>query len=154
MDSLAPFLLDAINDKILPDTVSARNGSDGYNTDLNTHVNPSENLEIFSQIRIKNQFGSFFGSGTSINVRQLRAKGVINNKIRFNLGDILKQTRFTLFNYNEDLSGYENNMFKPFRDILHYENFYRENRWRMRLQTDFSFKNSIGTFEHWNLMHS
>ena len=137
------FARDAINDKILPDSVSARNASDGYNLlDLNTHVNPSKNLEIFSQIRIKNQFGSFFGSGTSIDVRQLRAKGVINNKIRFSLGDIfLKQTRFTLFNYDEDLSGYENNMFKPYRDILHYENFYQENRWRMQgLQTDFSFK--------------
>ena len=78
------FARDAINDKILPDSVSARNASDGYNLlDLNTHVNPSKNLEIFSQIRIKNQFGSFFGSGTSIDVRQLRAKGVINNKIRF-----------------------------------------------------------------------
>ncbi len=137
------FARDAINDKNLPDTISARNSSDGYNLlDLNTHVNPSENLEIFSQIRIKNQFGGFFGSGTSIDVRQLRAKGVINNKIRFSLGDIfLKQTRFTLFNYDEDLSGYENNMFKPYRDILHYENFYRENRWRMQgLQTDFSFQ--------------
>ena len=137
------FARDAINDKILPDSVSARNASDGYNLlDLNTHVNPSKNLEIFSQIRIKNQFGSFFGSGTSIDVRQLRAKGVMNNKIRFSLGDIfLKQTRFTLFNYDEDLSGYENNMFKPYRDILHYENFYQENRWRMQgLQTDFSFK--------------
>ena len=137
------FTRDAVTDNAFQDTVSARNTSNGYNLlDLNTHVNPSENIEIFSQIRIKNQFGGFFGSGTSIDVRQLRAKGVINNKIRFSVGDLfLKQTRFTLFNYNEDLSGYESNMFKPYRDIIQYENFYRENRWRSQgLQTDFSFQ--------------
>lgn len=137
------FTRDAINENSFTDTVSARNSSNGHNLlDLNTHINPSDNLEIFSQIRIKNQFGSFFGSGTSINVRQLKAKGVINNKIKFSLGDLfLKQTRFTLFNNDEDLSGYENNMFKPYRDLLHYENFYTENRWRLQgLQTDFSFE--------------
>ena len=137
------FTRDAVTENVFQDTVSARNTSNGYNLlDLNTHVNPSENIEIFSQIRIKNQFGGFFGSGTSIDVRQLRAKGVINNKIRFSVGDLfLKQTRFTLYNYNEDLSGYESNMFKPYRDIIEYENFYRENRWRSQgLQTDFSFQ--------------
>ena len=137
------FTRDAVTENVFQDTVSARNTSNGYNLlDLNTHVNPSENIEIFSQIRIKNQFGGFFGSGTSIDVRQLRAKGVINNKIRFSVGDLfLKQTRFTLYNYNEDLSGYESNKFKPYRDIIEYENFYRENRWRSQgLQTDFSFQ--------------
>ena len=32
-------------------------------------------------------------------------------------------------------------MLKPYRDIIHYENFYTENRWRLHgIQTDFSFK--------------
>ena len=53
----------------------------------------------------------------------------------------LKQSRFTLYNYDEELSGYENDMLKPYRDIIHYENFYTENRWRLQgIQTDFSFK--------------
>ena len=74
--------------------------------DLNTHVNPIQNIEIFAQLRIRNSFGSFFGSGTEINVRQLKAKGVINNKIRFSIGDLfLKQSKFTLYNYDEELSG-------------------------------------------------
>jgi hypothetical protein len=32
-------------------------------------------------------------------------------------------------------------MLKPYRDIIHYENFYTENRWRLQgIQTDFSFE--------------
>ena len=137
------FARDAIDNSTTDDTLSARNISNGYNLlDLNTHVNPLKDIEIFAQLRIRNSFGSFFGSGTEINVRQLRAKGVINNKIRFSVGDLfLKQNKFTLYNYDEELSGYENNMLKPYRDIIHYENFYTENRWRLQgIQTDFSFE--------------
>ena len=137
------FSRDAIDKSKIDDTISANNTSNGYNIlDLNTHVNPIDDIEIFSQIRIRNSFGSFFGSGTEINVRQLSAKGVINNKVRFSIGDLfLKQSKFTLYNYNEELFGYENDMLKHYRDIIHYENFYRENRWRSQgIQTDFSFE--------------
>ena len=105
------FTRDAIDKNVSDDTLSARNISNGYNLlDLNTHVNPIKDIEIFAQLRIRNSFGSFFGSGTEINVRQLRAKGVINDKIRFSVGDLfLKQNKFTLYNYDEELTGYENN---------------------------------------------
>ena len=137
------FARDAVDKSTTDDTISARNTSNGYNLlDLNTHVNPIEDIEIFAQLRIRNSFGGFFGSGTEINVRQLKAKGVINNKIRFSVGDLfLKQSKFTLYNYDEELSGFENDMLKPYRDIIHYENFYSENRWRLQgIQTDFSFE--------------
>ena len=136
------FARDAI-DKSMSDTLSAKNSSNGYNLlDLNTHVNPIKDLEIFAQLRIRNSFGSFFGSGTQISVRQLKAKGIINNKIRFSVGDLfLKQSKFTLYNYDEELSFFENQILKPYRDIIHYENFYIDNRWRLQgIQTDFSFK--------------
>ena len=137
------FARDAIDKGSTEDTMSAKSISNGYNVlDLNTHVNPIDNIEIFSQLRIRNSFGSFFGSGTEINVRQLRARGVINKGVRFSIGDLfLKQSKFTLHNYDEELSGYENDMLKFYRDIIHYENFYIENRWRLQgIQTDFSFK--------------
>ena len=137
------FARDAVDKNTTNDTISARNTSNGYNLlDLNTHVNPIKDIEIFAQLRIRNSFGGFFGSGTEINVRQLRAKGVINQKIRFSVGDLfLKQSKFTLYNYDEELSGFENDMLKPYRDIIHYENFYTENRWRLQgIQTDFSFE--------------
>ncbi len=137
------FARDAIDKRSTEDTLSARSISNGYNVlDLNTHVNPIDNIEIFSQLRIRNSFGSFFGSGTEINVRQLRARGVINKRVRFSIGDLfLKQSKFTLYNYDEELSEHENYMLKPYRDIIHYENFYTENRWRLQgIQTDFSYE--------------
>ncbi len=136
------FARDAIDKNVKDDTLSPKNASNGYNLlDLNTHVNPIDDIEIFAQIRIKNSFGGFFGSGTEIDSRQLRVNGTINNKVRFSVGDLfLKQSRFTLFNYDEELSEFENDMFKPYRDIIHYENFYTENRWRLQgIQTNFSF---------------
>mgnify|MGYP001176059843 CR=1 FL=1 len=136
------FNRDAI-EKNTTDTLSAKNMSNGYNLlDLNTHVNPINDIEIFAQLRIRNSFGSFFGSGTEIDVRQLKVKGVINNKVRFSIGDLfLKQTRFTLHNYQEEFSNYKNDILKPYRDIIHYENFYYDNRWRLQgIQTDFSFE--------------
>ena len=92
------FVRDALDKSSMYDTISAKNTSNGYNLlDLNTHVNPIKNFEIFAQLRIKNSFGSFFGSGTEINVRQLKAKGTINDKVRFSIGDLfLKQSKFTL----------------------------------------------------------
>ena len=140
--SRAYFARDAIN-KNITDTLSARNVSNGYSLlDLNTHVNPIKDIEIFTQLRLKNSFGSFFGSGTEVNVRQLSVKGVINNKIRFSVGDLfLKQSKFTLYNYDEELLSYENDLIRPYRDIIHYENFYTENRWRLQgLQADLSYE--------------
>ena len=44
----------------------------------------------------------------------------------------LKQSKFTLYNYDEELVSYENDLINPYRDIIHYENFYNENRWRLQ----------------------
>ena len=125
------------------DTISASNISSGYNLlDLNTHINPFEIIEIFAQVRIKNEFGSFFGSGTQIDVRQLRASGIIKNKVKFSVGDLfLKQNKFTLYNYDEELNLFENNFNSSYKEIVDYENFYFENRWRLQgIQTNFSYK--------------
>ena len=125
------------------DTISASNISSGYNLiDLNTHINPFKTVEIFGQVRIKNEFGSFFGSGTQIDVRQLRASGIIKNKVKFSVGDLfLKQNKFTLHNYDEELNLFENNFNNSYKEIVDYENFYFENRWRLQgIQTNFSYK--------------
>ena len=72
--------------------------SAGWNLlDLNPHVNPTPNVEVFAQVRVLNEFGGFFGQGTQVDVRQLRVSGVLNGKVRFNVGDIyLNQSQYTL----------------------------------------------------------
>ena len=125
------------------DTISPKSMSSGYNLlDLNVHINPISNIEVFGQVRVQNQFGGFFGSGTQIDVRQLTARGTIKNKIKFSLGDIyLKQNRFTLYNYDEDLNHFNPNLYNSYKSIIDYENFYQDNRWRLQgLQMDFSYK--------------
>ena len=61
--------------------------SSGWNLlDLNPHVNPNSEMEVFAQIRVLNEFGGFFGQGTQVDVRQLRVSGVLKNKVKFNIG--------------------------------------------------------------------
>ena len=102
------------------DTISPNNMSGGYNLiDLNVHVNPIPNIEVFGQVRVQNQFGGFFGSGTQIDVRQLTARGTFKNKIKFSVGDIyLKQNRFTLYNYDEDLNLYKSDFYNSINQLL------------------------------------
>ena len=54
------FVRDAVDKSIKNDTISPRNISNGYNLlDLNTHVNPIKNIEIFAQLRIRNSLEAF-----------------------------------------------------------------------------------------------
>jgi len=125
------------------DTINPLNSTSGYNLiDLNTHINPLKDIEILAQLRIRNEFGSFFGSGTQITVRQLTAKGVLGNRIKFTIGDMyLKQNKFTLHNYDEELPFFNSDFVSSYRDIVHYENFYTDNRWRLQgIQTNFSYE--------------
>lgn len=136
------FNRDALGEFGEEDSLTQRNAADGYNlVDLNVHVNPLEDFEVFAQLRVRNTFGGFFGAGTDVMVRQLRASGVIDKRVRFNIGDIyLKQSPYTLWNSEEELSNIQG-PFSPYRDIIHYESFYQDNRWRLQgLQSDFSFK--------------
>jgi hypothetical protein len=133
---------DALGEFGEDDSLTQRNSTEGYNlVDLNVHVNPLEDFEIFAQLRVRNTFGGFFGAGTDVRVRQLRATGVVNKRVRFNIGDIfLKQSPFTLWNSDEELSNMQG-PFSPYREIIQYESFYQDNRWRLQgLQSDFSFK--------------
>ena len=49
------FSRDALGEMDRPDTTSPRNLSEGYNLlDLNTHIEPADNLEVFAQLRVRN----------------------------------------------------------------------------------------------------
>ena len=124
------------------DTVSTRsNGGGSTVLDLGFHFTPVDDIEIFSEIRLKNDFGGMWGNKSVVELRSLSAKGVVNNKIAFSIGDIyLKQTKFTLYNYEQELSQYEPSVFKFYRDYVNYENYYQSNYQRLQgLQTNFSY---------------
>ena len=124
------------------DTVSTRsNGGGSTVLDLGFHFTPVDDIEIFSEIRLKNNFGGMWGNKSVVELRRLSAKGIVNNKIAFSIGDIyLKQTKFTLYNYEQELSQYEPSVFKFYRDYVNYENYYQSNYHRLQgLQTNFSY---------------
>ena len=124
------------------DTVSTRSNGGGFTIlDLGLHFTPVDDIEISSVLRLRNEFGGMWGNRSVVELRTLTAKGVINKKIKFSIGDIyLKQTKFTLYNYNQELSLYEPSVFKFYRDFVNYENYYQSNYWRLQgIQTNFSY---------------
>ena len=152
-NSRAMFYRDALaGDLKKSDTTSARSNGEGYTAiDLGIHFNPSKEIEIFSEIRIKNDFGYMWGSGAYVDLRRLSVRGILNDRVSFNLGDIyLKQTEFTLYNNDQELSKYESSVFQSYNDLINYENFYEENYWRTQgVQSNFSytFYNAIKSLE-------
>jgi len=108
--------------------------SAGWNLlDLNPHVNPTANVEVFAQVRVLNEFGGFFGQGTQVDVRQLRVSGVLNGKVRFNVGDIyLNQSQYTLHADDGEVFDPWGMAFEAQRNLVAYENFFEDNRWRLQ----------------------
>ena len=152
-NSRAMFYRDALSGNLKDqDTTSTRSEGEGYTAiDLGMHFTPNSEIEIFSEIRIKNDFGFMWGSGSSVDLRRLSIKGVLDERISFNIGDLyLRQTDFTLNNNRQELAKYEPSVFQAYRDLIEYENFYYQNYWRMQgIQSNlsYSFYNNIKSLE-------
>ena len=116
------------------DEVTAKKNAGGYALmDLGFNIRPNANTEIMGMIRINNRFGGFWGAGVTFDVRQLWLKGIIADRVRYQLGDInLKQTPFTFWNHDEDNRIQLPAVFGLQRDIVNYETFYVPNTWRQQ----------------------
>lgn len=124
------------------DTTSSRSNGGGFTIlDLGLHFTPVDDIEISSEIRLQNDFGGMWGNKSVVELRSLSAKGIVNNKIAFSVGDIyLKQTKYTLYNNDQELSEFEPSIFEFYRDFVNYENYYKSNYWRLHgVQTNFSY---------------
>jgi hypothetical protein len=126
------------NDELKDDTdpASKLKSSGGYTLfDLGVYAKPNEVLRGGVILRVRNEFGGFFGNGASLQFRQLQMEGLIAKKVKYEIGDIyLTHTPYTLWN-NENVYGYnkyESNIFSLRRDIVYYENFFVGNAWRMQ----------------------
>ncbi|MFN2423696.1 MAG: hypothetical protein ABR572_07955 [Cryomorphaceae bacterium] len=114
------------------DTTSARRLTDGeFLLDLQINASPNDKTEVQSILRLRNEFGGFFGAGMSVEVRELWAAGVIADALKYHVGDMdLAMTPYTFYNFDEEGSVNLPEAFKPQRDVIHYEQFYGDGNTR------------------------
>ena len=99
--------------------------------DLAVNAFPNKNTEVQSIIRLRNEFGGFFGAGMSVEVRELWVRGVIADVVKYRVGDMdLKMSPYTLFNPEEEGTINEAAVFAPQREVVHYEQFYTNDNTR------------------------
>jgi len=117
------------------DTSTIGNLTDGeFLLDLEVNATPNDISEVQAIVRLRNEFGGFFGSGMSVEVRELWARGIIANVLKYRVGDMdVAMSPYTLFNPVEEGMVNEPMAFKPQRDVIHYEQFYTDENTR-RLQ--------------------
>lgn len=117
------------------DTVSPKKLSDGeFLLDVALNAQPNEDTEVQGILRIRNEFGGFFGAGVTTEVRELWARGVIAKAIKYRVGDFDHvMTPYTFFLADEEGMVNEPTVFQPQKDVINYEQFYTDDNTR-RLQ--------------------
>lgn len=120
-------------EKYKNDTVSKNIATGGQTLfDLGIHIQPTPFLRATSIIRLQNQFGTFFGQGSTVQIRQLKLDGLMGEKLHYALGDIdVQMTPFTFYN-DADTSLYESDVFSFRKDIVYYDNLNVGNAWRVQ----------------------
>jgi len=126
---------DLRQDTPVPDTVTARKLHSGHVlVDVGVQIRPNANTEVLGMVRVRNDYGGFWGSGVTFDVRQLYVKGVIGNIIRYQLGDInYRMTRYTLWNPDQEVVSNMPLLFAQQADLLNYDHFYNfDQAWRQQ----------------------
>lgn len=120
----------------------ARLNSGHTMVDLTANIKPNDQTYINATLRVRNDYGGFWGGGVTFDLRQLYVKGVIANSIRYQLGDLdYKLTPYTFFNNNER-AFCQPSIFNVYNDMLHYDMFYNQNNtWRQQgVAADFALE--------------
>lgn len=102
--------------------------------DLGMNIRPNKNTEILGMVRVRNDYGGFWGSGVTFDVRQLYVKGVVGGIVRYQLGDInYRMSKYTMWNYDQELVSYMPAIFQQQTDVINYDHFYnKDNSWRQQ----------------------
>lgn len=119
---------DIAGDVLDNDTLTPRNNTAGeFLLDLKINATPNEKTEIQSILRLRNEFGGFFGAGQSIEVRELWARGIIGKAIEYRVGDMdVEMSPFTFYVPEEEGVINQPSAFELQRDVIYYEQFYTE----------------------------
>jgi len=117
------------------DTTTAQTLADGeFVLDLAINAQPNRVTEVQGVLRLRNEFGGFFGSGVTVEVRELWARGIVANAIEYRVGDMdLALTPYTVHLPDRDGTVNTPEVFVPQQDVVDYEEFATGNNER-RLQ--------------------
>jgi hypothetical protein len=109
-----------------PDTVTAPKLNSGHvMVDLGVNIRPNKNTEILGMVRVRNDYGGFWGSGVTFDVRQLYVKGLIGGIFKYQLGDFnYRMSRYTFWNYDQEVISQQPAIFRQQTDVINYEHFY------------------------------
>lgn len=108
------------------DTTTTETLADGeFVLDLALNAQPNRSTEVQGVIRLRNEFGGFFGAGVTVEVRELWARGVVANAIEYRLGDMdYALTPYTVYLPDADGSVNSPAVFEPLEERIAYEQFY------------------------------
>lgn len=128
-------------DVLNTDTTTARGLTDGeFLLDLQINATPNDKTEVQSILRLRNEFGGFFGAGITVEVRELWARGIIANALKYRVGDMdKKMTPYTLFLAEEEGVINEPAAFMPQKELIYYEQFYTGDNTRRLQGANFDF---------------
>lgn len=102
-----------------------RKNTGGYTLlDLGFNVERKDKFFLNTVLRGRDNFGLFWGEGTTFEFRRITLGGVINNGIKYELGDInVEMTPYTVYMPEVGYHKYESQIFTGRREIAEYENF-------------------------------
>ena len=108
------------------DTTTTATAADGeFLLDLAVTAQPYRATEVRGVLRLRNEFGGFFGAGVTVEVRELYARGVVADVLAYRLGDMdLALTPYTVFLPEADGVVNPPEVFDAQRQRVYYEEFY------------------------------
>jgi len=134
-------------DVIEADTNTIDRLTDGeFLLDLAINATPNKNSEVQAIVRLRNEFGGFFGAGMSIEVRELWARGIIADFVKYRVGDMdVVMSPYTLFSPDEEGFVNEPAVFQPLKQVIDYEQFYTDDNTRRLQGAKLDFGLNFGT---------
>jgi hypothetical protein len=100
--------------------------------DLGVNVQPNENILIKGMVRVRQDYGGFWGSGVTFDVRELYIKGIIGGFLRYQIGNIdYRLTPYTFYNNTPLINSYPGALTDLPLSQVQYDLFYGpDNTWR------------------------
>lgn len=100
-------------------------------TDMGLHILPHSQVEIHAQLRVRSEYGGFWGSGLTLDLRQLWIRGLVNQKVRYQVGDLdYRLSPFTYYNHEEWILAMPSLLNSPTLGMVEYDLFQNNNHTR------------------------